>query len=78
MKNEALIKARKDNGMTQDDLAEVLGCTKAAVSNWENGYANPTLSDAFKVASVLKKDINDLFGRLDVQESYTKEKRFSA
>lgn len=60
-KNEALINARKAKGFTQEGLAEVLGYSKAAVSNWENGYSLPSLTDAFKVAAILEKDIKDLF-----------------
>lgn len=78
MKNEALIKARKENRMTQEDLAAVLGCTKGAVSNWENGVANPTLPDAFRVAQVLKSDVNVLFVGLKVQGSCTSSKRSTA
>jgi DNA-binding XRE family transcriptional regulator len=73
MKNEALIKARKKKGLTQEGLAEEVGCTKASISNWENGHSNPTLSDAFKVSEILGEDINTIFAGLKVQVSYTNE-----
>lgn len=71
MKNDFLIKARKEKGLTQEELADKLGYSKASVSNWENGYSNPSLSDAFKVSEILKKDINLLFLDLKVQGQYT-------
>ncbi|MCP3764814.1 helix-turn-helix transcriptional regulator [Domibacillus sp. A3M-37] len=61
MKNLNLARARKEKGLTQEELAEKLGYSKATVSNWENGYSTPQLTDAFKVASILGKDINHLF-----------------
>lgn len=67
MKNEALAKARKKLGLTQEELASRLGYSKASVSNWENGYSNPTLSDAFRISEILDEDINVLFFGLRVQ-----------
>lgn len=61
MKNKNLILARKNKGYTQEKLASLLGYRKATVSNWENGYSNPSLTDAFKLSELLEKDINVLF-----------------
>lgn len=61
LKNENLIKARKELGLTQSDLAKKAGCKKTAVSNWENGYATPPMERAFKVAEILGKDVSYLF-----------------
>ena len=72
LKNEALTRARKEKGFTQEALAKKLGYSKATVSNWENGYSYPSLADAFRVASILKKDINNLFFDLKVQDQCTK------
>ncbi|MEK3684877.1 helix-turn-helix transcriptional regulator [Paenibacillus sp. FSL R10-2736] len=71
MKNESLTQARKKKGFTQEGLAELLGYSKASVSNWENGYSNPSLSDAFKVSEILEEDINVLFSELKVQVQCT-------
>ncbi|MEK5238093.1 helix-turn-helix transcriptional regulator [Paenibacillus sp. FSL L8-0470] len=73
MRNESLTQARKRKGFTQEGLAELMGYSKASVSNWENGYSNPSLSDAFKVSEILKEDINTLFSGLKVQFQCTEE-----
>ncbi|RJX39410.1 XRE family transcriptional regulator [Paenibacillus pinisoli] len=70
-KNKTLAAARKEKGLTQEELAGLMGYSKSAVSNWENGYAQPSLLDAFKLASILNKDINSLFAGLHVQVLYT-------
>lgn len=72
MRNEALISARKEKGLSQEQLAEMLGVRKTTISNWENRYSNPTLSDAFKVADILESDVNVLFLGLKVQDFHTK------
>ena len=41
--SENISKYRKNNKMTQEDLAEALGVTFAAVSKWERGVATPDL-----------------------------------
>lgn len=61
MRNTNLINARKKQGLTQVDLANKLNVTKSAVSNWESHYAIPPIKRAFKIAEILKEDVNHLF-----------------
>ncbi|MFF2909958.1 helix-turn-helix transcriptional regulator [Paenibacillus sp. NPDC057934] len=75
MKNQSLTHARKKMGLTQEKLAGMLGYQKAAVSNWENGYSNPSLTDAFKVSEILGKDINEIFSDLKVQDQCINERK---
>ena len=39
--NERITQARKQAGLTQEQLGEALGVSRQAVSKWESGQANP-------------------------------------
>ena len=53
-------KIRKDNNLTQSDLAKELGVTYQAVSKWENGKNIPDISILKKISNKYNIDINDL------------------
>ena len=40
---EKLIKLRKSNGMSQEQLAEKLGVSRQAISRWESGDSTPDM-----------------------------------
>ena len=42
--NERIIQARKQAGLTQEQLGEKLGVSRQAVSKWESGQANPDIT----------------------------------
>lgn len=66
MKNEIgeNIKAlRKMHGMTQGDLALILGGKKSLVSNYENGYSTPDIYTLIKLADVFDVSLDELVGR---------------
>ncbi|WP_353856467.1 helix-turn-helix transcriptional regulator [Bacillus sp. Bos-x628] len=71
MKNFKLVQARKAKGLTQEELAFMLDCKKSTISNWENGYSNPKMDDAFKVSEILGTDIKTLFFNQKEQDSHT-------
>ena len=65
---------RKDNGMTQMQLAERLGVTDRAVSKWETGRAMPDSSIMLELCKQLKITVNDLLcGEVVSMENYNKE-----
>lgn len=43
--NEKLIKLRKQNGLTQDELASKLNVSRQAISKWENVDSEPELNN---------------------------------
>ena len=43
-----LADVRKEKGLTQQELAKIVGVTDRAISNWENGRRMPDIS-LFKV-----------------------------
>ena len=64
---KSISKIRKDNNLTQDDLAEKYFVTRQTISNWENGKSYPDLetlvkiSDDFKISlDVLLKEDNKM------------------
>lgn len=72
MRNDRLAKARHQKNLSQSELAEKLGCSKQAVSNWETGYSMPPLKVALKISEILDKNVDYLFGK-KVQDSQTKK-----
>jgi transcriptional regulator with XRE-family HTH domain len=59
MKNLARI--RDSRGLTQTQLAEMVGANQATISKIEKGVGNPTLSMILRIADALKCDAADLF-----------------
>ena len=43
---------RREKGMTQEELAERLGVSPQAVSNWENGQSCPDISLLPRLAAI--------------------------
>ncbi len=54
---------RKSMNITQADLAERVGMSRAAVAKWEVGIAHPKADLLPKIADVLGCTIDELFGR---------------
>lgn len=50
---QAMIDARKENGMTQKELAEATGISQADISRLERGTGNPSLKTLQRVARAL-------------------------
>lgn len=69
-----LVLARKNKGLTQDQVAEQIGVTKSFVSYIENGRMNPSLKVAFDIAKLYGIEIDPTgkifkafsFGRLSI------------
>jgi len=59
----ALLEARKSLGLTQAEVARRVGLTRAAYVNIERGTKNPSLETALRIASVLGRSVEELFGR---------------
>ncbi|RHW37290.1 XRE family transcriptional regulator [Neobacillus notoginsengisoli] len=58
---EKLIAARKEMGLTQEQLAEKVGINRAYLANIENGKNTPSLEVAKNISAALSLSINDLF-----------------
>ena len=52
-----IVKLRKEQGMSQEQLAQKLHVTRQAVSNWETGRSQPDLDMLEALASAFETDI---------------------
>lgn len=85
-----VITARLDKGLTQAELAELMGTTQSAVSRLESGEFNPRVETLSKLAAVLDVEFRIAAGgsrvvpsprssaRLSKRRSYIQQKRRSA
>lgn len=61
-------KFRKEQEMTQDQLAERLHVTRQAVSNWENGKAQPDVETLGQLAECLGVSVETMiYGKSESQ-----------
>lgn len=55
---EQIIRARKEQDMTQEELARRIGTQKSNISRLESGNYNPSLDMLIKIAGALGKNLN--------------------
>ena len=55
-------KKRKDCGISQRELAEMVGVDRSTVAKWETGVAFPTATKLPQMAEILECSIDELFG----------------
>lgn len=67
-------KKRKEQKLTQSELAEKLNITDRAISKWENGICLPDASIMYELCELLNITINDLFSG-EVVDMKNSEKR---
>ena len=60
--NEQIVFLRKLNGLTQEDLANLLGISNQAVSKWETGHSCPDIQLLPKLAHIFNESIDKLLG----------------
>ncbi len=66
---------RKEKGITQSELAEMLNITDRAVSKWENGNCLPDAGTMPELCKTLNVSINDLFSG-EVVDMKDNEKKY--
>jgi putative transcriptional regulator len=52
---------RKQNGWSQQELAELVGVSRQTISSIEKGQYDPSLPLAFELAAVFESRIEELF-----------------
>lgn len=68
---ERLATLRKENGYSQDQLAERLGLSRQAVSKWERGEANPDTDNLIALARLYHISLDELLLTDDVHSKET-------
>lgn len=59
--NENIHRLRKERGMTQEELAKLVGVSKSTISNYENDMTRPACSKLSKIADALGVTVPELF-----------------
>ncbi len=57
----SLAAARVNAKMTQNEAAAALGVSNQTICNWENGKAEPTISQARKLSELYGMDLDYIF-----------------
>lgn len=60
---ERFVRLRKENNLTQEDVANKLGISPQAVSKWENGISMPDISLLVDIASMFNVSVDTLLGK---------------
>lgn len=73
-----IINKRREKGLTQEDLANYLGVSKASVSKWETGQSYPDITFLPQLATFFNISIDELMGyepqmsKEDIRKLYLK------
>lgn len=59
---ENIKRLRREKGMTQEQLAELLNITSAAVSKWEKGDTYPDITAIIPLARIFEVRVDDIMG----------------
>ena len=52
---------RRERGMGQAELAEIVGCRRETIGKLEKGLYNPSLRLAMDIAKVFEKTVEEVF-----------------
>ena len=75
--NEKLQELRKQKGLTQEELAEVLYVSRTAISKWESGRGYPNIDSLKAISKFFSVSLDDLLSSdaiLTIAEDENKQK----
>lgn len=52
---------RKEKGLTQVQLAQMIHVDQTAISQWERGIAQPRLKNCLQLAKILEWSVEEIF-----------------
>ena len=70
-----IVKLRKEQGISQTDLADRLGIHKNVLGRYERNEVLPSIEIARKIADILDVSLDFLTGKVDAQMDKTTRKR---
>lgn len=59
---QQLVRLRRQNNLSQEQLASQLFVSRQSISKWEQGETSPDLETLVKLANILQVDLNELIG----------------
>lgn len=68
---------RKDNDMTQSDLADILKCSLSKIAMWETEKRDPTKDDLILLSNVFNVSTDYLLGRTDERNTNIKNNKLN-
>ena len=71
--SDNLKKIRKEQNLSQEDLAESLGVSRQSVSKWESGQAYPEMDKVLQICKMFDVSIDDLLNQ-DIKKVQKEEK----
>jgi len=71
--SENIIRLRHARKLTQEELADFIGVTKASVSKWENGTSDPSTSNLLALAKLYGIPAGELLNSIKSKENNSKE-----
>jgi len=73
--NEKLLRLRKDKGMTQEELGELLYVSRTAISKWESGKGYPNIDSLKSISKLFGISIDELLSGEELINIATTENR---
>jgi len=76
--SKCIIQKRKEKGITQEQLADYIGVSKASVSKWESGQSYPDILLLPEIATYFNISVDELIGyspqlkKQDIKKIYIK------
>lgn len=70
--NQNIYRLRKENGLSQEKLAEKINVSRQTISNWELGETSPNPEQLILLSKVFQKSIDELVGN-EIRESHSEE-----
>ena len=75
--SENLKRIRKDNNLSQEQLAEKLGVSRQAVSKWESGQSYPEMDKVLLICKLFNFNIDELMNENVMEVSQNKQSKIN-